>query len=331
MHENDPNDTGRDDGLTDAERAELDADTASNGAPTGAAATPALAATPEPVEAKPEPTPEPEAKVDPTTQVLAQLVEQQSATAAALDAVAKAVAPKSEPAVDPTPAAPAEPDWEGEKKALRAKYEANELDDDAYEQAREALLERKTEHRAQQLASKAVEERFAKDQADREAQAKKDADARWDSAVGTWMQDAGNAALFGDQAKATTFNALLAAVAKEKPNLAYADLLNETRDRTLRAFGQTVAAPAADAAAKAAVEKALKDRATGTPPPPVDMSRAPVAGDGGNGDERTNKYAELDNLDVDDLENRLAHMPEDQIDDYLASAPGGLLDNPRQA
>lgn len=318
--QNEPNEPVVDDadGLTEAERAELAADDASGGAPTGeAASVPAPAPAPEP-----EPAPAPEPTPDPRDAALTALAETQLQTAAALAKATENMERREQPAPTPEPETPKEPDWEAERKALKDKFDDGDLDDDEYERERELLMERRAEWRAEQKAAAMVSEHLEKAHQQAVQRHQEDLDRQWEQSMQAFMGVEANATLLADPTRVAAFNAVLAAVAQEQPDATYAQMLDEARDRTMKAFN--MAPPAAPADDKRKVAEALAARQPGATPP--DLSRAPAAG---FDNERGGEFKDLDDLDIDELENRLARMPEADVDRFLETAPGGLLDNPR--
>lgn len=318
--QNDPQDpvTEDVDGLTAEERAELEADTASGGAPTGERA---AAEEPAPTPT-PEPTPDPEPKEDATAKALNTLAETQAQTAAALAEVTKNLERKPEPAPTPEPEAPKEPDWDAERKALKQKLEDGDLDDAAYETERELLLERKAEWKAEQRASALVTEHLQQAQQQAQEQRQADLDRQWDESMKAFMKVEANASLLADPTRVAAFNAVLSAVAQELPGSTYTQMLDEARDRTMKAFNITP--PNAVDEKKVVDTKVAARKETAAPP---DLSRAPAAG--GDNDRGDNEFAELDDMDIDELENQLARMKPEDVERFLETAPGGLLDNPR--
>jgi hypothetical protein len=231
--------------------------------------------------------------------------------AQAASAATQELAASRAPAPAPAAAAPTEPDWNAERTALKAKYDAGEIDEDEYEAAREDLIERKADYKAAARADEVISKRLAQ----REAQ---DADRNWESALTAFNADATNATFTTDPVRAAAFRAVLDTVAKENPKASYADWLNTTRDRVATAFGVKVptAASADD------IRRAVNERKKGLPAPLPDLTRAPAAGAAATGD----------GLPTSELEDRLAAMQAKDprlVDAFLADAPGGLRDNPR--
>ncbi len=211
-----------------------------------------------------------------------------------------------------------EPDWDAEKKALKEKYDKNELDDDAYEEQREALLERKTEWKAERRATKLVDERVAK-------QRDADNDREWGRSLQKFNGDPDNAKLLEDPTRLATFGTVLQVVAKENPNGSYEDWLATAKERLIKAFGLSPNKET-DAERTARIKKETAERDAKAGKKPKDINKAPAAENVRDGE---NKFADLDAMDISDLENTLARMKPDALDEYLTTAPGGLRDNPR--
>lgn len=216
-----------------------------------------------------------------------------------------------------TQAAAAPRDWDGERAALKAKFDAGELDEDAYDAARERLLE----DRADARIDEQVHARLA--QAEKAA-----SQASWDRTVSAFRADPQNAKVFEDAARQNTFAALVQVAASENPTGSYADWLNAARDRTLAAFNIAAATAVADPAKAAAeIAKSAQQRADAAGKPSRTVDAAPAAGAA----VQTGPDASLDALGISDLEDALARLPADKVEQYLAGAPGGLRDNPRAA
>ena len=217
-----------------------------------------------------------------------------------------------------TQAAPAPRDWDAERAALKAKFDAGELDEDAYDAARERLLEDRADARIDEQVNARL------------AQAEKAASqASWDRTVSAFRADPQNGKVFEDAARQNTFAALVQVAASENPTGSYVDWLNAARDRTLAAFNIVSAeAPIADPTKAAAeIAKATQQRSDAAGKPSRTVDAAPAAGAA----VQTGPDASLDALGISDLEDALARLPADKVDQYLAGAPGGLRDNPRAA
>lgn len=297
--------TPGDDGLTDGERAEVNADAAGT-----TAATEAAPATPE-SDAEPEPaTPE---TPDAALVGAKALTDAAGAVSKAAEALAAASTTRAPETTAAQPAA--ERDFDAERKALKAQYDKGEIDEDRYESERERLLE----ERADARAAKTINDRLA---AARQEQQQED----WSRTVNAFRRDPGNAKLYDDPVRQSTFTAQVHVVAAENPTGTYTEWLAGARDRTLAAFGLLNATdPDAEAKKAAAIEAERKKRDAASGKPPTTLDRAPQAGTA----TPSGVDAQLDNLPISDLEDTLARMPADKLEQYLATAPGGLRDNPR--
>lgn len=304
-----------DDGLTDGERAELDAEKAGKapGADDAAAAAAAAKTDDGAAAAAVVEEPAPVVKDDPAAASAKAMAEAAGAITKAAEAMAAANTRQPEK-VEQAPAR----DFDAERVALKVQFDKGEIDEDEYENRRERLLEEKADFKAA--------ERFNAMSAERDQAA---AQAEWTRTVRAFQSDPANAKLFDDTTRNGSFNALVHAVAAENPNGSYLDWLNTARERTLSAFGIVTKAPSADEAAKQAeaIKKAEAERAAAAGKATPTLDTAPAAG----AQIATGPEAQLDALPISDLEDALARMPADKAEQYLASAPGGLRDNPRAA
>jgi len=237
----------------------------------------------------------------------------EAASAAAAELAASRQPPQKE---DPASAAQAEPDWDAKKSELKAKYDAGEIDDDEYEKQREDLIEQKADYKATKRIDEVLTSRLAK-------QAETAAEQDWNQALAAFGADENNKKFVGDPVRAAAFNATLQAVWKENPNQGYLAAMQTARDRVMTAFGLK---PADDPKAK--IDAAVAERAGKKPGTPPNISALPSAGVPAGGD---NNFATLDSLSIDELENTLSRMPANKVEEYLATAKGGLRDNPRLA
>jgi len=309
----DPTDQTGDDGLTEGERAEAAADAA--GTATGTAADPAADAAAETAAATAaaEKTAADAAAAaaaeEPKPDKGAAALE---AAAAALTRVADTVAAQNAP----KPEAPTEKprDFAAEKVALKEQLDKGEIDEDAYDAKREKILEDAADFRAdQRIATRMQQQREA------------DVQANWETTVDSFSKDPTNAKLYDSPVRNAAFNAMVHIVAKELPRGSHTQWLTEARDRVLKEFGfnTTAADPAATAAA---LKKAQDERdAAAGKKPPVSIAQAPAAGAG----DMPSGHQQLDSLPISDLEDAMARLPADKLEEYLAAAPGGLKDNPK--
>lgn len=241
--------------------------------------------------------------------------------AKAADALTATAARRDEAAPEKKVEPPKEPDWAAERAALKADYDANKIDDDEYENRRESLLERKAEWTADRRVDAKLAERDTKDREDRQA---RDTQS-WEGAVKRFTDDASNADIVGNPAKTGALNGLLKVVATEKPGLSYDEMFAEAKARVVSAFGGSASETEAQKTARIAKETKAREKAAGRPP--TDLNNKPRAGEGAERGE--NKFADLDELEINDLENTLARLKDDKVEEYLSTAPGGLKDNPR--
>lgn len=212
-------------------------------------------------------------------------------------------------------AANKEPDWGQQMADLKAKLDAGDLDDDQYEAERERIYEAKTDWRAAKAARDATEEALSQ-------RAQADQDKAWSDATAAFQAKPENAALLANPIQLAAFNQAVSLEA-QKGYTSFTELLDRARTTVVTAFGGKIDVPADPAKAIEAAKAARDAKAGGEAP---HLHRAPNAG---AATDRDNKYEHLDSLSIDDLENAVARMDPDALNDYLASAPGGLKDNPR--
>lgn len=229
------------------------------------------------------------------------------------DAVSKLV-PKQEAAAV---VVEKEPDWDAERTALKAKLGAGELDEDEYEIEREKLFDRKDQWRDKKFeerANKAGEAGAAKiSEAEQQRQ--------WTQAVGRFEAVTENAKFLESPARKAAFKEMMNVVVGENPSLTYDQILADALKRTQAEFGITPET-------EAQKQKRIDEEAA---------ARKKKAGKGGNGlDEipsagrdsmADSPFKALDALEVDDLENSLAHMKESDRLKFLGEVPGGVNDN----
>ena len=165
-----------------------------------------------------------------------------------------------------------------------------------------------------------LEARFAAEREQREAQrAEQDRlseQDRWASATKDFFEDPANAALVDNPIKTGAFQAAIQEAGKTVPAGDYAAVLAKARELV-------GGAPPPVAADK--IRDAKFDRTTKQPDPPQTLRDVP--------DSTSHEVpgAMLDGMDIDTLEDKVMQMSPDARDKWLASAPGGLGDNPRRA
>lgn len=147
------------------------------------------------------------------------------------------------------------------------------------------------------------------------------AEADFAAAASAWEKK--HAAFMANPLYANAMQQAIVAVDKQTPGLSPEDLLAAAEKA---AFEFTRYTPPADTSAedeaarkKKAVAEAKAKRKPNTVP--TTLSNAPTAAHV-DADVSNATYAKLDALDIDSLENQLARMKPDQVEAYLADAPG---------
>ncbi len=289
---NDPRDERLDyDDLSDAERAAIEGNT-----DTGAAPAPAPAPTP-------EPTPTPTPADDSATHELREAASALTAAAQALQQSQAQTAAQQQPAAQETAAAPR--DFNAELVELETRYDDGQLDMKEFLRARDEV------NRAQVAAEMAQQ---------LSAQQQQQAHQDWASAYVGFFSGAeaeANARLATDALK-PGFDALAVRLVAEGKG--YHEALTEAR----RVVFEQVGIPLPGAVSRDdAVAKALKDRQPGTRPGPSLGDLPTAAG------MATGAAEQLDSLPIEEMEARIARMSPTELEEFLASAEGGLRDYPR--
>ena len=155
---------------------------------------------------------------------------------------------------------------------------------------------------------------------DRLQTAQQRAAAEFQNAAKAW--EAKNEAFMANPLYAEAMQQAIAAIDKREPGLTAEALLQKAEKAAFEFTRYTPpAAPAAtdEATKKAALAAARKQRTPGKTP--ATLGGAPTAAlvDASAGNSA---YAELDSMDIDALENKLARMKPDDVEKYLADAPG---------
>lgn len=294
---NDPRDDRLDhDDLSDAERAAIESET-----DTGAEAQP-------PAAAAPAPAAEP-AREEPEDSATTELREAAHALTAAAEAMRQS---QAQAASEPPPAAeppPAPRDFNAELAALEAKYDDGELDMKEFLRERDVLREAQIEARME-----------AKLQAQQSAAQAQQLEQSWASAYGAFFSgpDAEVNARLATDALKPGFDAI--AVQLIAQGKSFDEALTEARKQVFTQIG--IPLPSA-ASAEDAIAKATSARQPAARPGPG-LGDMPAAAS-----LATGAAQELDNLGIEELENRIARMSPAELDAYLASSEGGLRDNPR--
>lgn len=299
MSQIDPNtpdtDDVDDDNLTEAERQAL-ADTEPDPEPDPA---PQAAA-----DADPDPAP---AAPDPADRIGAAA----DKLSAAAERLASRVEPDPEPEPDPAPADPAR-DFEAELKALKEEYEEGRLDMDEYLGKRDDIRDERSDARLEaRLAAEREQQTAEQARLSQEA-----TQQRWKDATTEFFADPTNAALVDNPIKTGAFQAAIQEAGKQVPQGDFNAVLAKARELV-------GGAPVSDVDVK--LRDAKHQRIKGEPEP------APTLRDVPNAASHETPGAMLDGMEISDLEDKVMQMTPEARDRWLATAPGGLGDNPRRA
>lgn len=232
----------------------------------------------------------------------AELVARQQAEAQAAREAAEAEAAR-------VAAEAARRDFDAELSALEEKFDNGDITREAYRQQERQLLEDRALQRFRDEQDAAARESAQRAVQDAEAQRLAD----WQAAQRTFFTDPGNNALVYkadgsiDNVKLAAFNAAVGEVAQAHPELPFDQLLVQVRARIT---GEAAIDPAE------AVRKAEFERGKNAGDPPVTLRDTPNTGALDSG------AAVLDNLPIDKLEDAMARMAPEQLNAYLAGAPG---------
>jgi hypothetical protein len=212
-----------------------------------------------------------------------------------------------EQAVEQPPAepAPAPRDYDAEMAALEEKYENGEIENREFQRAFGEIVRARTLDEARQ---------------ERQAEVAKQQQEAFARAYGEFFTGAEAEVNQRLQTKALKggFDDIVVQLVAQ--GTSHMDALREARRQVFEQVGLSLPGAADEKAAK---EDAVAKRASRDRPAPG-LGDVPAAGA-----LSTNVDSELDSLDVVELEKRLARMSPDKVEAYLASADGGLRDNPR--
>lgn len=260
----------------------------------------------------PPPTPEPEPAPDPIAEALAANAAETRALRERLEAQEAQRIADAEAAAAAN--APPPRDFEAERTALAKRFDE---DDDFTLDDRLAAEREIASAEAKQAAAKEFAEAQAAQRAQAEAAQAAAEDAKWEAAKARFFADPGNAALVDGRIKTAGFLAALEEAAAEGVT-DYDQVLVKAREKVTG-----VPAVDTDKAVREAAFNRTKEANAVAPNTLRDVPNTSNPGD--------SPGASLDNLDISDLEDKLAAMTDADRERYLASAPGGLQDNPRAA
>lgn len=213
-----------------------------------------------------------------------------------------ALAPASH--VDGRPEAPR--DFDGDAEGILAMFENGELDDNEYQSALRELNKEESAY----MARVAVWQ-------DRQERAKAAEEDSFNAAALQFQQD--HAAFLANPLHVDSMNRALEIVSQQNPGMAPADLIVKAAQATFEAYNYT---PPTTADAKADADKVAKAMAARKPAAgavPPSLRNAPAAA---SLDPSRSSYGQLDDLDISELEDAVARLPESKIQEFLRDAPG---------
>lgn len=143
------------------------------------------------------------------------------------------------------------------------------------------------------------------------------AQSEFNAAAVAW--EAENKAFMANPLYAQAMQQAIVAVDKQTPGMAPADLLAAAQKAAFEFTHYTPPTPPAAPDGKAAIARAQAARKPAAVP--ATLAGAPTAAHV-DAPVSASAYANLDGLDIDNLENQLAHMTPAQIEAYLSDAPG---------
>lgn len=232
---------------------------------------------------------------------------------AAADDAPAAAAPKEEPAAsDVSAAAPADPapaaekDFDAEAQALLSKYNDGDMDEEEYQTAQRALNREEAKFEAQ----KAVWE-------DRQQRAQAEQSNAFNDAALAWQNE--HAEFILNPLHVDAVNRALEVIAAQKPQLTPAELIAEAGQVAMDAYGYTVPDKPTAADDKDKIARATASRRPAADKVPASLRNAPAAG---SLDPSKSSFDQLDQLDISELEDAVARLPESKIQEFLRDAPG---------
>lgn len=294
--------------LTDAERGELETGDASAAADTGADDAAGAAASGDGADAGAAAAAAATSDDDDRQTVRSAL---ETATRAA-DLAARALEATTKPAPAADTVETVTPrDYDAELKALKAQYDAGDIDRDAYDEQRDAVRDARADFLVEQRVSQRLQQHDTQSR-----------QATWEQTYGHFLSHADNQRLTGPALNAA-FNAAIQASFQANPNQSFDELLAGARKQVFDEVGIVQATPVPKPTAEQ-VRKAVDQRRPQDTERPADIGSLPRAG----ADTAAAGEEQLDALPIEDLEDWLARNP-GKADAYLAGAPGGLRDHPR--
>lgn len=225
-------------------------------------------------------------------------------------------ADEPEPAQATAPAAPDKPeppkDFDAEYDALQAKYDDGDLNDGEFTKAQREL----SREEGRYTAEVTVWENRIRDAA-------ASADAEFNVAAINWER--GNQDFIANPLRAQAMQQAIETVYRTaNGNIAPADLFEKAQAVAFEAFNYTApGAATAVASSKDKLAAATQSRKPGKVPQTLGKSPSSAPIEPG----RNSTYDDLDGMDISDLEDSIARMPQDQKAAYLRAAPGANSTN----
>jgi hypothetical protein len=291
--------------LTDAERAAMEGFD-ENGNPTPPAETPPPAAPPATTEAAavvppPPATDTPPPAAAPTAPVVA--TETAPTPAATPQPSAPATGPVFTPSITPGTAR----DYAAEIKALKTQYEAGEIDDDKYEEDREAIVEARTIHNSESRIAEQL------------------AEQGWKANVSSFLQLPDNAALLRSPEMKDLWQSMMNRTVTEAAaagkQLSDWEILSLGRDKLFQTLGISANADPVPPPVKPPETPAKPNQAPNLTNVPPTLARAPSAAPTG-AKTTAESLAAADN--IFDIEAHMATLSEAQADEMLRTLPGAF-------
>lgn len=240
-----------------------------------------------------------------------------AAATAAAEAAAKAAPAARAEVPDPKPDAGR--DFDADRVALIAKrtalnegYKTGTIEEDAKDEQLQKIqddLDALGDERSKYSARLAVWE-------DRQSRAVASSAQEFNSAALAWEKN--NAAFMSNPIRKDAMQRAVAAIDKEQPGLSAVDLLARAEEVAFEAFNYK-RSPTEDAAAAAAIAAAKKGRQVDVSKIPPTTRDAPSAL---GIDPGKSSFAALDEMPISDLEDAIARLPRDKLEEFLADAPG---------
>lgn len=215
-----------------------------------------------------------------------------------------AAAAANTPSADPKPEAPK--DFDAEFTSLQQKFDDGDLDDAQYQQQMRAISREEADHTAKVAVWEDRQQRRTAEQED-----------AFNTAALAWQGQ--HAEFLANPLHVKSMNDALVMIAQQEPGLTADELVEKAGNATFDAFNYTP--PTADdhANAREKVAKATAARTPAADKVPPSVRGAPAAA---QIDPSKSSFSQLDDMDISDLEDAVARLPADKVEQFLADAPG---------